>query len=73
MRRGKDVEHISQERMEGWFRNVHAGQAIALGVRVWSVGRVEIMDGGSGWVDRNVDEDDAEGNTDAGREDDRCP
>jgi hypothetical protein len=30
---GKAVEHISHERRDGWFRNVHAGHATALGSR----------------------------------------
>lgn len=35
MRRGSGVEHISHERIEGWFKNVHAGHANVLGCRVW--------------------------------------
>ena len=66
--------HISQERMEGWFRNVHAGQAILLGASVWRVGRVEVeADSGGGVVNRDAEEDNAEGSTDAGRGDDKCP
>lgn len=50
-RRGKGVVHISQERMEEWFRNVHAGQAMVLGARVSSVGREDVVVGGGGGGD----------------------
>ena len=60
--------------MEGWFRNVHAGQAFALGSWVWRVGRVDVGASGAGeWADKDTEEDKAEGNTDVGSDDDKCP
>ena len=55
MRRGSGVEHISHERIEGWFRNVHTGHAIELGWRVWNGLMLEGLGGGVGTGDGEVD------------------
>lgn len=57
--RGSSVEHISHERKDGWFRNVHAGHATVLG---------ELPD--EAGVDK--DGDDCVAEETEGSDDDRC-